>query len=407
MLPLEYNPRTIDEDADAELGEGLEKFGIVEDPVVNTRAGREGRIVGGFQRWRKAKDAGQTELRCVEVDLSPEDERELNIRLNANGGRFDQALLVEHFSAKELAEWGFPADALADFERAAAKLGDSGGSGKPRGGAAGGNDAALEHAKRCQERLQVKFGQVYRFGDNLTLACEESKDRPRVQALFQLAGFDPAEVLMATDPPYCSGGFQEANRSAGTWGTIASDGLSSEGYRGLITAVMVAARPHTAYVFTDWRMWCSLYGCVESAGLGVRAMIIWDKGHPGLGGMWRPQMEIILFGSRAGAKREKGKAAVGNVCTFPRTGNRLHYTEKPVELMAHLIANDASGGRGAFPVYDPFMGSGTTLVACHRLGRPAVGIDVEPLCCAVAIDRLATETGIEPELVAEVPPVEA
>ncbi len=370
LEPVEYNPRAIEAAADADLEAGLDKFGIVGDPVVNTYPGREDRIVGGFQRWRIAKAKGQTSLRCVEVNVDERDERELNLRLNANGGHFDGVLLATHFSKRELDAWGFPDDARADFEEAAAELAAqaasretvSSGDGPhaSRTGKACRNDAALEHAQQCQERWQIRGGTAYQIGPDLVVACDDSQDRSRVQQLIASAGIDPMGILMATDPPYCSGALQEAGKSAGTWGQIASDGLSSSGYAGLITSVMVAARPHTAYVFTDWRMWCALYQSVESAGLSVRARIIWDKGHPGLGGLWRPQTEDILFASRSGSKREKGMASVGNVARFPRTGNRLHYTQKPVDLMAHLITNDARGGRGAFPVFDPFMGSGTT-----------------------------------------------
>ena len=63
----------------------------------------------------------------------------------------------------------------------------------------------------------------------------------------------------------------------------------------------------------------------------------------------------------------------------------------------HLIHNDAAGGRGEMPVYDPFMGSGSTLIAGAALGRAGVGVDVEPMCVAVALERLGEELGGAPE----------
>lgn len=108
-----------------------------------------------------------------------------------------------------------------------------------------------------------------------------------VKAVTEGAAID----VLLTDPPYCSGGFQEGQRSAGSIGskqvgsdgkanvtpTIANDTLSTRGYQALIKSVLTAWQSSFCYAFTDWRMWNALFDIFESSGYGVRSMIVWDK----------------------------------------------------------------------------------------------------------------------------------
>lgn len=97
----------------------MEEFGLVADLVVNVHPGREGVIVGGFQRFEILREDGVRSVIAKIVDLPLERERELNIRLNANGGRFSPALLVSGgFSAAELEAWGFSAADLDAYRKA-------------------------------------------------------------------------------------------------------------------------------------------------------------------------------------------------------------------------------------------------------------------------------------------------
>lgn len=234
----------------------------------------------------------------------------------------------------------------------------------------------------------TKKGDVWKLGD-VRLMCGDGKSEADVAKLF-----DGAKVpLIVSDPPYCSGGFQEAGRAAGTFGDIASDQLSSRGYTALMKQVIANAGARAVYLFTDWRMWITLYDVVESSGLPVRSMIVWDKGSPGMGSLWRTQHELVMFGTRDGKKREKGQAAWGNVIQCPRSGNEHHYTEKPVALMARIMEGDAVSPRGKCAIYDPFTGSGSTLLAATQAGRPSYGMEIEPKWCDVVIGRWEELTG--------------
>jgi len=102
LNPAPYNPRKSDVTQEANLKASLEKFGVVEPIIFNKQTGY---IVGGHFRIRELKKLGIKDVDCVIVDLSPEDEKELNIRLNANTGEWDMELL-EDWDKQDLEEWG-------------------------------------------------------------------------------------------------------------------------------------------------------------------------------------------------------------------------------------------------------------------------------------------------------------
>ncbi len=152
------------------------------------------------------------------------------------------------------------------------------------------------------------------------------------------------------------------------------------------------------YSFTDWRMWVYLFDVVESSGYGVRSMIVWDKGTPGMGRGWRSQHELIMWGVRKVAPFDKHASGVGNVIQDKRTGNPLHTTQKPVELIRSLLENTPF----AKAVADPFMGSGTTMIAAEEAGRTCYGLERDPGYVDVAVLRWERFTGEKAELVGRV-----
>jgi DNA modification methylase len=243
----------------------------------------------------------------------------------------------------------------------------------------------------------VATGQVWALGAH-RLAVGDCTDAALVSAV--LAGESPD--VMVADPPYSSGGFQEAGRAAGSIGTnarakprIVNDGLSTRGYTALMRQCLQLSMCSVCYIFTDWRMWVTLFDIVESCGFGVRNMLVWDKVKPGMGVGWRSQHELIMFASRVWHKFDKHRLAVGNVLRARRTGNRLHPTQKPLEIIEAVLALT----NWAETVYDPFAGSGTTVIAAERLGRRCYAIEIDPGYAAVCLQRWRTLTDQEPLLI--------
>ena len=192
-------------------------------------------------------------------------------------------------------------------------------------------------------------------------------------------------------------GSKESQKSTGSIGTerkngkapkIANDILSTRGYQNLIRGALTDIPCLYAYIFTDWRMWVYLFDLVEAAGFGVKSEIVWDKGTPGMGVGWRSQHELILFGAKA-ATHFDGHKGYGNVLSISRSGNELHPTQKPVELLEKLVDNtDFATG-----VYDPFGGSGTTLAACEAYGQPSYIMELTPAFTDVIVKRYIRITG--------------
>ena len=103
LIPAPYNPRQSTAKQEKHLKESLEKFGMVEPIIFNKQTGY---IVGGHFRVRELKKLGIKEIECVIVDLNEADEKELNIRLNANTGSWDWDTLANDWEVVDLEAWG-------------------------------------------------------------------------------------------------------------------------------------------------------------------------------------------------------------------------------------------------------------------------------------------------------------
>lgn len=186
-----------------------------------------------------------------------------------------------------------------------------------------------------------------------------------------------ADVLI-TDPPY---GIEYRSGTTGHDGGVALPGIYGDSDTSLRDWALSEWGDRPWVCFGSWRR-----PRPESA----KALLVWDKGdHVGMGDLalpWKPNTEEVYVCGR-GFTGHRG----GSVLRYPApvswnsTANgRWHAHEKPIDLMCELVAKSPRGA-----IADPFMGSGTTLVAAKRLGRKAIGIEREEKYCAIAAKRLA------------------
>jgi DNA modification methylase len=215
-----------------------------------------------------------------------------------------------------------------------------------------------------------------------------------------LATIETPVDAVVTDPPYASGTRLEAHKSASgamlRAGRFADrpidlDQMTTTGFVWLMRAVGAACYPllpdgGSFLSFIDWRQWPNLVGAIETCNYRVQGMVVWDKGHFGLGNGFRSQHELICHASK-GVPTIHDKAC-GNVLTSPRVEPVDHPSPKPIDLLTRLVRVVSPPGG---TVLDPFMGSGTTLRAAKDLGRKSIGIEVSERYCEIAAKRLAQE----------------
>ena len=115
LIPAEYNPRYISDEALEHLKASIQRFDAVEPVLVNIHPDRKNIIISGHQRIKAAKSLGMDKFPCVELSLDKDKERELNIRMNKNTGGWDWEELGTYFDTEELTEWGFTEKELFDY----------------------------------------------------------------------------------------------------------------------------------------------------------------------------------------------------------------------------------------------------------------------------------------------------
>jgi len=129
---------------------------------------------------------------------------------------------------------------------------------------------------------------------------------------------------------------------------------------------------------------------IEGEGLRFFHSLSWDKNNPGLGWRYRRQHEMVMVAHREGGRLlwADDKTATPNVFRSAKPRESAHPNIKPLELISWFIGNHT---RENHIILDPFMGSGTTLVAAKNLGRRAIGIEIEQKYCDIAVKRLSQE----------------
>ena len=140
---------------------------------------------------------------------------------------------------------------------------------------------------------------------------------------------------------------------------------------------------------------------MDSFGLSFFHSVIWDKKNPGLGWRYRRQHEMVMVAHRSGGKLlwANDEIAARNIYSEMPPRERKHPNEKPLNMVRHFLELHSSPGQ---TILDPFMGSGTTLVACAKLGRKGIGIELDPDYFEIACKRVE-DAYRQPDLFIEPP----
>jgi DNA modification methylase len=252
-------------------------------------------------------------------------------------------------------------------------------------------------------------GDLWVLGDHRVL-CADALDTAPYVRLMDGARAD----LVFTDPPYnvAMDGHAGGNGAIHHREFLMGSGelSAAEFERFLETVALRVARfsrpGAVTFVCMDWRHLSELMAAGRSASLKLLNLCVWVKNQAGLGSLYRSQHELVAV-FRNGSAAHTNNVKLGkdgrhrtNVWNYPgihverrgEEGDLLasHPTVKPVRLVADAILDCSD--RGGL-VLDPFLGSGTTLIAAHRVGRICNAIEIDPLYVDVAIRRWQADTG--------------
>ena len=359
LTPAPYNPRESTEKQESQLKQSLKKFGVVEPIIYNKQTGY---IVGGHFRVRELQKLGYTEIECVIVDLAEEDEKELNIRLNANTGQWDWDELANNFELEDLNDWGLEVPNMKHELEA--------------------EDDNFEEPENVETDIVV--GDLFEIGEH-RLLCGDSTQTDTFEKLMQGELAD----MVVTDPPYnvaYEGGTKEKL-------TIENDSMSNDDFYKFLydfyTALTTAVKKGGAiYVWHASSEIINFAKAMVDAGWLLKQQLIWVKNSMVMGRQdYQWKHEPCLYGWLKGDSHKwYSDRKQTTIIEFDRPNrNGEHPTMKPIGLFAYQIENSSKIGD---IVIDAFGGSGTTMVACEQLNRKARVIEFDPKYCQVIIDRM-------------------
>jgi DNA modification methylase len=378
LIPYARNPRK-NESAIATVAASLKEFGWRQPIVVD----EDMVILAGHTRLEAARQLGLTSAPVhVARGLTPAQAKAYRLMDNraAENAEWDEALLGLELGdlqgeGFELALTGFDD---AELNRLLAALGDEDGSRE-------GEDEIPETPVEPVSRP----GDLWQLGPH-RLLCGDSTVATDVERV--LGGVTP--LLMVTDPPYgveYDPGWRNASGAARTrrTGKVLNDDRADwreawSLFPGDVAYVLHGAL-HAATVIES----------LEVSGFAVRSQIIWAKERLVLSrGDYHWQHEPLAYCVRKGGKAhwagDRKQTTLWQIPSRDQDAATVHGTQKPVECMRRPILNNSSPGQA---VHEPFMGSGTTLIAAETTGRVCLGIELNPAYVDVAVERWQRFTG--------------
>ncbi|NOD36627.1 MULTISPECIES: DNA methyltransferase [unclassified Ruegeria] len=385
----------------AQVARSIRSLGFRDPPLV----GVDGEIIDGETRVEAARAVGLKEIPCIVVgDLSEQKIRLLRIALNRiqeRGEWNEAALKLEMVYLLEfepdLTVTGFEAP---EIDRLVILDDVEAGEPDPLD--------KIAPLPKLDAQAVTRPGDAYHLGEHRVL-CGNARDMMDVDRA--LAGRDLTAVF--TDPPYNLSISKDLSVGGGKFAEFAegSGEMSETDYEEFLTVVtsnMAEAlkKGGVAFLCIDWRQAEVLMRVVRALGLELINTCVWAKDKPGMGSLYRSQHELVLVAKRPGAPHLNNvKLGIhgrnrSNVWRYAgATGGRkseqddfsVHPTVKPVLMVRDAILDVTAMGD---VVLDPFLGSGTTLLAAEMSKRVCAGIEISPAYVDVAISRWEKLTGL-------------
>ena len=376
LHPASYNPRKKLKKGDKEyekIKQSLLKFGYVDPIIVN----KDLTVIGGHQRLTVLKDLDYETAKCVIVDLSKEDEKALNIALNKITGQWDDQLLADLLLDLQESDYnldltGFEPPEIDDI---LSNVHDKDLS-----------DDDFDVEEELKKPTFSKRGDIWQLGKHRVICGDSTK----AETYEQLLG-DKKANLVVTDPPY-NVDVEE------TAGKILNDNMPDSEFYQFLFDMFTQVEKHiesdaSIYVFHADTEGLNFRKAFKDAGFYLSGCCIWKKNSLVLGRspyQWRH--EPVLYGWRQKGKHQWfSDRKQTTIWEYDRPkSSKDHPTMKPIPLMAYPIQN--SSMRGTI-VLDPFLGSGSTLMAADQTGRVCYGIELDEKFVDVIVKRYIESTG--------------
>lgn len=380
VRPYANNPRQNDDAVEA-VAESIRRFGFRQPIVVDA----DGVIVAGHTRFRAAQRLGLATVPVhVATDLTADEIRAYRLADNktAELATWDTSMLSIELDALRGAgiDWtllGFDEEELAKLLAPA--------------GTEGLTDPDAVPEKPVDPI--TKPGDLWLLGKH-RLLCGDSTSAADVTRLLDGA----VPTLMVTDPPYGVEYDPEWRMDAGLTGNTARMGKVMNDDRADWTEAWKLFPGDVAYVYHAGVFASTVQQSLERAGFAIRAQIIWAKDRLALSrGDYHWQHEPCWYAVRDGGKGhrtdDRTQTTLWSIPARDDAGHG-HGTQKPVECMERPVRNHL-----ADTVYEPFAGSGTTVIACERTGRACLAMELDPGYCDVVVRRWEEFTGRKAERV--------
>lgn len=352
----------------AALKGGLDEIGWIDDVIVNINTNN---VIDGHLRVTLAlREGDETPIPVKYVDLDENEERFALLTLDpiAAMAASDKEKLDELLRGVQTGEAALQEMLSELAEREGLDYGQQERTDDP--------GPQIDRAAELQEKWQTETGQLWRLGEHRVI-CGDCTDAEVVGRVISSERVD----CTVTDPPYGIGVNYDLFDDTKT------------NIKDLIKKIMPIIMNYLPAALTP----------------GIPA--IWDYPRPSWLGSWvhpaasgscpwgfAANNPIIFYGADPYLKIGKGRRADSVIMASDRNGIEGHPVPKPLKVWEWLVERLTPDELCI--VFDPFLGSGTTLIACERLNRKCRGIEISPAYVAVTLQRWADMTGQEPELLA-------
>ena len=377
LIPYVNNARTHSPEQITKLRSSLREFGFVNPVIID----RDYNVIAGHGRLAAAKEEGITEVPCVFVDHLTEAQKKAYIladnRMAMDAGWDEELLRVEIESLKGM-DFDVPLTGFDDKELSDLFAEENGSEAK---------DDDYDLTAALEKAAFVMRGDIWTVGRH-RLVCGDATNPDDVNRLMG----DTKANLILTDPPY-GVSFKSASGL-----TIQNDSMKNEEFYRFLLAAFQNMADHlekggAAYVFHADTEGLNFRRAFVDAGFHLAGCCIWVKDSLVLGRSdYQWQHEPCLFGWKLGGKHQwYSDRKQTTIWEYDRPkSSKEHPTMKPVALMAYPIQNSCMSN---CIVLDPFLGSGSTLIACEETNRICYGIELDEKFADVIVRRYIEKVG--------------